>query len=77
MRTLTFSKSGLNKLRNYQRELKAADIEESLKPIPPGEWCAFINPSLNEAWVGFVNPMIDEKFSSIQLLEQISELWRE
>jgi 23S rRNA (cytosine1962-C5)-methyltransferase len=73
VRTLTFSKSGLNKLRNYQRELKAADVEESLKPIPPGEWCAFFNSTLNEAWIGFVNPMIDEKFSSIQLLEQISK----
>ncbi len=73
MRTLTFSKSGLNKLRNYQRELKISDVEESLKPFPPGEWCLFFHSTLNDAWVGFVNPLIDDKYSSIQLLETVSK----
>ena len=73
MRTLTFSKTGLNKLRTHQHELKSSDVEESTKPIPPGDWCFFSHASLDEVWIGFVNPLIDEKFSSIQLLQLISK----
>ncbi len=70
MRTLILSKSGINKVRSHQKELKSNDLEGSVKSIPPGEWCLFsFEKSL---WLGFVNAMIDEKFPCIQLLEELS-----
>lgn len=67
MRTLTLSKAGLNKLRSHQKELKTSDVEESIKSIPPGEWC-FLNGGLEEIWISFVNSLIDEKFTCFQVL---------
>ena len=71
MRTLTLSKSGYNKIRSHHKELKAADVESSLKPIPPGEWC-FLSYQM-ENWVCFVNSMVEDKFSSVHILSEISE----
>ncbi len=67
MRTLTLAKSGLNKLRSHQLELKANDFDDSVKPLTPGEWCLFSATS-GERWVGFVNPLIDEKFACAHAL---------
>ncbi len=70
MRTLTLAKAGLNKLRSHQLELKASDFDDSVKPLPPGEWCFFTSTS-GECWVGFVNPLIDEKFACAHVLEAL------
>jgi 23S rRNA (cytosine1962-C5)-methyltransferase len=70
LRTLNLAKTGLNKIRAHQRELKANDIEESLKSLLPGEWCWLKHHSLNLQYLAFVNPMVDEKFASIHLVEQ-------
>lgn len=66
MRTLNLSRSGSNKIRSHQTELKTSDVEDSLKPIPPGEWCVLSYE--NSRWLGFVNPLVDEKFASVQVL---------
>ena len=70
MRILALAKNGINKLRANQTELKSADFEDSIKPLPPGEWCVF--RSGDEQWVGFVNPMIDEKYSCAHVLQKVS-----
>lgn len=71
MRSLALSKSGINKFRSHQFELKVSDFEDSIKPIPPGEWCFFkISPT--EHAIGFVNSLIDEKYSCAQILGKLS-----
>lgn len=69
MRTLILSKSGLNKIRSHQKELKTTDLEGSVKPIPPGEWC-LISAEKN-FWLCFVNSLVDEKFPCVQVLDEI------
>lgn len=71
MRSLTLSKSGLNKIRSHQLELKASDFEDSIKSLPPGEWCV-MKASPVECWIGFVNPLIDEKYSCAHILASLS-----
>jgi 23S rRNA (cytosine1962-C5)-methyltransferase len=71
VRSLTLSKSGINKVRSHQLELKVSDFEDSIKPLPPGEWC-LMKLSPVEQWVGFVNPLIDEKFVCAQILAPLS-----
>lgn len=71
MRSLALSKSGINKFRGHQLELKVSDFEDSVKPIPPGEWCIFkISPT--EQAIGFVNSLIDEKYSCAQILGKLT-----
>ena len=67
MRSLTLNKSGINKLRSHQKELKASDLDDSIKSLPPGEWCSLKGPQEN--WPCFVNPLIEEKFSCIHVLD--------
>lgn len=69
MRSLTLAKNGLNKVRAHHKELKQVDIDDSLKSIPPGEWCLLKHSELNGMWLCFINSMIDEKYSCVQLLE--------
>ncbi len=69
MRTLTLSKSGFNKIRSHQKELKTGDIEGSVKSIPPGEWCLL--QAEKNLWAAFVNPMVDEKFAAVHLLDEV------
>lgn len=71
MRSLSLSKSGINKVRAHQFELKVSDFEDSIKPLPPGEWC-FFKLSPTEYWVGFVNPLIDDKYSCAQVLSPLA-----
>lgn len=71
MRSLALSKSGINKVRGHQFELKVSDFSDSIKPLPPGEWC-FINISPTEYAVGFVNPLIDEKYSCAQVVARVT-----
>lgn len=71
MRSLSLSKSGINKIRAHQFELKVSDFEDSVKPIPPGEWC-LLKLSQQEFLVGFVNSLIDEKYSCAQVLTALS-----
>lgn len=73
MKTITLAKSGLNKIRSFQRELKNSDVEDSIKSLSPGEWCLFQHVTADSVWVGFVNPIIDEKYSTMQIVEQLSK----
>ncbi len=73
MRSLNLAKSGWNKIRGHQKELKAQDIEESLKSLPPGEWCVFSYPGSEEQWVGFVNPLIEEKYSCVFIVHVLKK----
>jgi 23S rRNA (cytosine1962-C5)-methyltransferase len=68
VRTISLSKTGLNKLKSGHRELKVADLEDSVKSLPPGEWCFLVAPREAQRFLAFVNPLIDERFSSIQIL---------
>jgi 23S rRNA (cytosine1962-C5)-methyltransferase len=70
VRSLRLSKSGINKFRSHQLELKVADFEESIKPFPPGEW-AYMQIAPGETWVGFVNPLIEDKYTCAQLVAKI------
>lgn len=71
MRALTLSKNGMNKVRSHQLELKVQDFEDSVKSVPPGDWCVFkISPTEN--FIGFVNPLIDEKYACAQVLGKVS-----
>jgi 23S rRNA (cytosine1962-C5)-methyltransferase len=64
------SKSGFNKIRSHQKELKAADLEGSVKSVPPGEWC-FLQGEKSH-WLCFVNAMVEDRFTAIHVLEEIS-----
>jgi len=61
VRQIQLSKNGYNKIKASHKELKAADFYDSLRSIPPGEWCLFVQGQ--ESWTGFVNPLLDEKFN--------------
>jgi 23S rRNA (cytosine1962-C5)-methyltransferase len=71
VRTLTLSKSGFNKIRSHQKELKASDIEGSIKSLPPGEWCVLIGEKIQS--LAFVNSMVDEKYTSIHVVDENAE----
>ncbi len=70
MRTLNLTKNGINKFRAHQLELKASDFEDSIKSLPPGEWC-LMKISATEHWVGFINPLVDEKFTCAYLVSPL------
>lgn len=69
MRTLSLSKNGINKIRSHHKELKAGDIDGSMKSIPPGEWCLL--QAEKSFWAAFVNPNVDDKFTSIYVIEEL------
>ncbi|HXH73997.1 MAG TPA: class I SAM-dependent methyltransferase [Bacteriovoracaceae bacterium] len=72
MRRLKLAKSGHNKLKSHHKDLKVSDLDDSIKSLPPGEWCLLTAPNnVDEAYVAHVNPMIDEKFACIQVLEAV------
>ena len=73
MRTVTLSKSGIQKIRGHAKELKAADFEESIRSIPPGEWCSFSHPTLSQVWIGYINPMIEDKFICAHLVRAVTK----
>lgn len=68
MRILSLSKSGLNKLRSHQFELKAVDLDDPLRSITPGEWCVLSAAGINEKWIGYGNPLVDEKFTGMHVV---------
>lgn len=70
MRSLNLAKTGINKIRSHQLELKASDFEDSVKSLPPGEWC-IMKESAKDYWVGFVNPRIEDKYSCAQLVTKL------
>lgn len=70
MRTLNLSKSGFNKIRSHQKELKSSDLQDSIKSIPPGEWCHLVFEK--NSWLGFVNSLVDEKFTSVHVMEELT-----
>jgi 23S rRNA (cytosine1962-C5)-methyltransferase len=69
MRKLRLTKNGYNKIKSNHKELKSVDLEDSIKSVPPGEWC-FLQYShhSDEIFIAFVNSMISEKFACIQIL---------
>lgn len=71
MRSLLLAKNGLNKIRAQHKELKQADLEDSIKSVPPGEWCLLRHPDSSTSWLCFINSMIEEKFNSIQILAAV------
>lgn len=71
MRSLILAKSGLNKIRAHQKELKQVDLEDSIKSIPPGEWCVLTHPTLTFGYICFINPMIEEKFACVQIVSSV------
>lgn len=71
MRSLLLAKNGLNKIRAHHRDLKQADLEDSIKSLPPGEWCLLKHPDSAVSWICFINPMIEDKFNSIQVLSTV------
>lgn len=48
-------------------------MEDSLKSIPPGEWCFLKHNELKGMWLCFINSMIEEKYSCIQLLDFLDQ----
>jgi 23S rRNA (cytosine1962-C5)-methyltransferase len=69
VRTLTLSKSGIQKVRSHLWELKYSDFEESVKSLTPGEWCYFSGGS-SLRWVGFVNPLVDSKYTCANIVSE-------
>lgn len=72
MRSLSLSKSGINKVRSNQFELKASDFEGSIKSIPSGEWC-FFTWGGQDYGIGFINPMIEERYSCASILGKLGK----
>lgn len=68
MRKLRLTRTGFNKLKSHQKELKVTDIEDSIKSIPPGEWCFYCSPTTDESWVGYINPNIQDKYACAQVV---------
>lgn len=68
MRTLTLSKSGFNKLKAQQLELRGADFDDSIKSLIPGEWCILRTQGSDESWIGFGNPLVDEKLTNFYVV---------
>ncbi len=71
MRTLLLNKTGLNKIRSQHKELKQADVEDSIKSYLPGEWALLHHPTSAQSYVCFLNPNVDDKFTSIHIVSQI------
>jgi len=71
LRLLKLAKSGLNKIRAHHKELKQVDLDDSIKSLPPGEWCLLTHSELNCPSLCFVNSMIDEKYASVQVLASL------
>lgn len=71
MRILSLDKSGLNKLRAFQFELKTNDFNESIRSLAPGEWCLI--QSAQEQWIGFINPNVEEKHTCAYVVTKISK----
>jgi 23S rRNA (cytosine1962-C5)-methyltransferase len=69
VKTLTLTKSGLAKVRSHSRDLKAADIEESLRSLPPGEWCWLTHPANPKLYLSFINPLVEDKFVSVHIVK--------
>jgi 23S rRNA (cytosine1962-C5)-methyltransferase len=73
MRTITLARAGANKLRAQHRELKSQDLEDSIKSLPPGEWCYLKANDSADGWVGYVNPLVSDKFASVQVVSSIKQ----
>jgi 23S rRNA (cytosine1962-C5)-methyltransferase len=73
VRKLQLSKAGFNKVKSKLKELKSSDIDDSIKSLPPGEWCHLSSPISDEGWIAFINPNIDDKYSCAHVLIQIDE----
>ncbi len=68
MRSIALSKTGLNKIRSHHLELKSSDLDESVKSLPPGEWCEL--RSGEESWFGFINSQVGDKYACVHVLSQ-------
>ncbi len=70
MRTLNLAKSGLNKIQSHQIEFKSSDFEDSIKSVPPGEWCS-VKLANNDYGIIYVNSLVDEKFTCGYLVHKL------
>lgn len=69
MREIILSKSGDQKLKSHQYELKSQDSSDSLRSFTPGEWVKIRNSQGVTPYLGFVNPLLDDQPGAIQVVE--------
>lgn len=73
MRKLQLSKAGFNKVKSSLKELKSSDMDDSVKSLPPGEWCYLTSSSSAEGWIAFINPNIEDKYACAHVITQVNE----
>lgn len=71
LKQVALSKVGLNRVKAGHIELKADDIEPSVKSFHPGEWIALT--SIEGQWLAFINPLIEPPASQITLLSPLTK----
>lgn len=71
MRQLRLTKTGLGKLKSHLKELKSTDFEDSIRSVPPGEWCELNSSNLSESWVAFINPLVDERYTCAHVVDRL------
>ncbi len=71
MKLVNLKKNGLNRIKSGHDELRADDIENSIKSFIPGEWIALT--SLEGQWLAFVNPLVVAPSSSITVLRDLDK----
>jgi 23S rRNA (cytosine1962-C5)-methyltransferase len=67
VRKLKLTKTGLNKIKASHPELKASDLQDSIRSFSPGEWVELLADT-SESWIGYVNPLLEEKYACVQVL---------
>ena len=71
LKQIVLKKSGVNRIKSNHIELKADDVETSLKSIHPGEWIFLTAPE--GQWLAFVNPMIEAPLAAIAVLSFVNK----
>lgn len=69
MREIRLGKSGEQKLKSHQLELKAQDSSDPLRSFQPGEWVRVQNPPSPSMAMAFVNPLLQDQPGAIQVIE--------
>lgn len=69
MREISLSKSGEQKLKSHQFELKAQDSSDSLRSFTPGEWVRVRSSQAGIKLFAFVNPLLEDQPGAIQIVE--------
>jgi 23S rRNA (cytosine1962-C5)-methyltransferase len=74
VREISLNKSGEQKLKSHQFELKAQDAADSLRSFTPGEWVRVRTPQVQSMYLGFVNPLLEDQPGAIQIIENSAGL---